>query len=537
MSTLAGNLPIGRVMLKVLLVHPRIPALQNAADLLRQAGVGVVQLEDPAEALQILGFHGRSVDLAVIHREGPGGRGNPGLAGVDAILSDPEQKDLPIVLTSSLWGDAEAVAHQKTPQGVNAYLGPEFSGEQVIGMIGEVLDLKIVPMNVVSPAPVLAPAVVTAPVSEPPSIQLQEVSQLLDLSHQVARPQMTGTFVLESPDVPPAAPPTATRIQVVEPVVTPPPVETKFEVVAPEPALSFETVAENLPDAPQFEPEPELEQVEGESEPESEVEFEVPEVPQPSGLGWAGIAVSAGESWSPGGATSQVASSPDDQTLKQYLSLREQDVAALASQLKLAKSQIQQLEEQLRLERARSIELSHSVEGYRRELGEKGSERSTLEDRHQAELAELRFQLKVKADRVRLLELQVKENTEETERLQERVRVDIRRVRVREKELENRLEVLRKDSEALLAARETKLVELKRKIDLLEFNMDLLQTQNAKEKEVSRKLREQLGRVAQAVRIAGGLLQPGGTTPADPVSGGSSESESERAKGPGIKIA
>jgi hypothetical protein len=97
------------------------------------------------------------------------------------------------------------------------------------------------------------------------------------------------------------------------------------------------------------------------------------------------------------------------------------------------------------------------------------------------------------------------------ERIKERVRVDIRKIRVREKELENRLEIMKKDSEVLMGARESKIVELKRKLDLLEFNMDLLQDQYAREKESSATLRERLAKAAQVVRVAGGLLDnPGG---------------------------
>jgi hypothetical protein len=67
---------------------------------------------------------------------------------------------------------------------------------------------------------------------------------------------------------------------------------------------------------------------------------------------------------------------------------------------------------------------------------------------------------------------------------------------------------VKKDSEALLAARENKMIELKRKLDLLEFNMDLLQDQYTREKDTSALLRERLSKAAQVVRVAGGLLGP-----------------------------
>ena len=124
----------------------------------------------------------------------------------------------------------------------------------------------------------------------------------------------------------------------------------------------------------------------------------------------------------------------------------------------------------------------------------------------QAELEELKFQNKAKSDRARIMEMQVREASDEIERLKERVRTDIRKIRVRERELENRLEIMKKDSEALIAAREQKIIELKRKVDLLEFNMDLLQDQYTREKENTGVLRERLAKAAKMVRVAGGLL-------------------------------
>ena len=119
---------------------------------------------------------------------------------------------------------------------------------------------------------------------------------------------------------------------------------------------------------------------------------------------------------------------------------------------------------------------------------------------------DLDVQLKEKNDKIRLIEAKLHRAVEEVERIKERVRVDIRRIRVREKELESQLEVLKKDSSALLAARDDKILELKRKLDLLEFNMELVQEQFSKERDASDQLRQRLKDAASAMRQAGGYL-------------------------------
>jgi hypothetical protein len=213
-----------------------------------------------------------------------------------------------------------------------------------------------------------------------------------------------------------------------------------------------------------------------------------------------------GDAVVPGGA----AHSPDVETLKKYLMLREQDVAVLSSQLRSSQEQIKTLESNVREEKGRNSELNHLAGERERKINEFEREKRQALESLQAEVAELKFQLKTRSDKARVLETQVREATEEMERLKERVRQDIRKIRVREKELENRLEIVKKDSEALMSARENKIIELKRKLDLLEFNMDLLQDQHAREKDNSTKLRERLAKAAQVVRVAGGLISGDG---------------------------
>ncbi len=204
----------------------------------------------------------------------------------------------------------------------------------------------------------------------------------------------------------------------------------------------------------------------------------------------------------PGGASE----APDSETLKKYLMLREQDVAALSAQLRTAHEQIAALEEGLRAERARASELSHLFGVQESRIKDLERDKELTIEGCQEELQDLRFQLKAKTDKARLIEAKLQDATAEMERLKERVRTDIRKIRVREKELENRLEIMKKDAEALIASRENKIIELKRKLDTLEFNMDLLQDKYVKERENSAQLRERLAKAAQAFRAAGGLL-------------------------------
>ncbi len=206
----------------------------------------------------------------------------------------------------------------------------------------------------------------------------------------------------------------------------------------------------------------------------------------------------------PGGA----ATAPDVETLKKYLYLREQDVTALSAQLRQAREQIGSLETQLRHEKGVTSEFAHLAQEQDRRISGFDHEKAVALELAQKEIDELKFEMKRRTEKIRVMELQVKDATDATERLKERVRSDIRKIRTREKELENRLEIMKKDSEALLGSREQKIIELKRKLDLMEFNTDLLQEQLERERGLGQALRDKLAKAAQIVRVAGGLLSP-----------------------------
>ena len=196
----------------------------------------------------------------------------------------------------------------------------------------------------------------------------------------------------------------------------------------------------------------------------------------------------------------------DLETMKNYLALREQDVMVLTGQMRSAQERVKQLEDLLKVERSRSAELNQMVQKQDQQIKSFERDKQVEHEVMLNQIEDLNNQLRDKSDKVRAIETKLRITSEEVGRVKERVRVDIRRIRVREKELENQLEILKKDSAALLLARDEKVLELKRKIDLLEFNMELVQEQYNKERNASEQLRQKLKEAAGVMKRAGGLL-------------------------------
>jgi hypothetical protein len=196
----------------------------------------------------------------------------------------------------------------------------------------------------------------------------------------------------------------------------------------------------------------------------------------------------------------------DLETLRSYLALREQDVAVLSGQMRSSQERLQQLEMLLKVEKARGAELSHLVSKQEQKIKSYDQEKQVELEVLELQIADLDQQLKERTEKTRTIETKLRLTVEEVNKVKDRVRVDIRRIRVREKELEGNLEILKKDSSALLQARDEKILELKRKIDLLEFNMELIQEQFSKEKQSATDLKTKLKDASLVMKQASGLL-------------------------------
>ncbi len=202
--------------------------------------------------------------------------------------------------------------------------------------------------------------------------------------------------------------------------------------------------------------------------------------------------------------------SEDVETLKKYLTMREQDVSVLTAQLTYAKEELDKGENTIKRLSMENEDLYHQINDLKKRVETQDQELQHAGKSREGEVEQLRFEVKTKIDRIKFVEDRLNDSAQQYEKLKERVRLDIRKIRVREKELESKLEILKKDSETLIGARENKILELKRKIDLLEFNYDTLQDKNDMEKQNVVKANEKIDRVLKVLKLALGVIEAEG---------------------------
>ena len=198
-----------------------------------------------------------------------------------------------------------------------------------------------------------------------------------------------------------------------------------------------------------------------------------------------------------------------------------QDIDVLRKYLRIVEEQLEISEvnkEELSLENSRlqnenkeMIVQNHELEHKRAELTKKirslEDEIIRKEKEYQKELEQLELAGKVATEKLRGLEERLNDANEKNENLRVRVRKDIRKIRENERDLEARLELLRKDSQTLMQARDQKVLELQRKIDALEFDLDQVQDGRVQAQMESERYLGKLSRVARALQIGISMIE------------------------------
>ena len=158
------------------------------------------------------------------------------------------------------------------------------------------------------------------------------------------------------------------------------------------------------------------------------------------------------------------------------------------------------------LEELRGSKERNSV-SVKAELDEKKIEISILRKRYVQQIEDMKVQLDISNEKKEILSEKNKQFESEYEHLNRKVRVDFNKVKSRENELEGKLEMLRSDADLQIRNRDQKILELKRKIDTLEFDNESIQTKGQKIVNNKFELEGKMEKVIQTLRSAIGELE------------------------------
>ncbi len=143
----------------------------------------------------------------------------------------------------------------------------------------------------------------------------------------------------------------------------------------------------------------------------------------------------------------------------------------------------------------------------RAELDEKKIELSIVRKKLNEDISDLKDRLRLEEERRLILEEKNRILREEVDKASQKNRIDVRKVQMHERELEQRLELLKADAETQIRNRDLKILELKRKIDGMEFDMESIQTQEKRTVESRFELEDKLEKAIKTLRGAISVLE------------------------------
>lgn len=143
----------------------------------------------------------------------------------------------------------------------------------------------------------------------------------------------------------------------------------------------------------------------------------------------------------------------------------------------------------------------------RAELDEKKIELSIIRKKMTDEISDLKDRMKIQEERKLILEEKNRVLLQELDKAGQRNRMDVKKVQMRERELEQRLELLKSDAETQIRHRDLKILELKRKIDAMEFDMESITTQEKRSVESRFELEDKLDKAIKTLRSAITVLE------------------------------
>ncbi|MFH1223597.1 MAG: hypothetical protein V1647_04570 [Pseudomonadota bacterium] len=149
------------------------------------------------------------------------------------------------------------------------------------------------------------------------------------------------------------------------------------------------------------------------------------------------------------------------------------------------------------------------IEEYRERIGKLDSEnRKIIAELSSAE-GNVRMDFEAQLNKAAVIEEKYNTLAQNHEEMKAKVRKDIQKIRMREKELANKLDMIKNDSETLLAAKDHKILQLKQHIDNLEFEIESLKEKVTTFQDLAKENEEKAERVIKALRLSTSLLETG----------------------------
>jgi len=198
-----------------------------------------------------------------------------------------------------------------------------------------------------------------------------------------------------------------------------------------------------------------------------------------------------------------------DQTeiLRRYLALKESEVRDLRDQHQQYHSFVSKLSSELEKANLRIRDLLTDMETLRSTEDAIRRELRSFKSQHDEEVLKLKSDYEERLKKGGQYESQVEDLIKKRDQWRERVKEELKRIKLKERELENRSELLKRDMQALLDSKDKHALELKRKNDALELEMESLEEKLLQSSRKIGSVESKKRRLIETMKLAQNLLE------------------------------
>lgn len=180
--------------------------------------------------------------------------------------------------------------------------------------------------------------------------------------------------------------------------------------------------------------------------------------------------------------------------------LNTEDSMRFQATIRALREEREEMLQQIKNLKGDSKELEQDNLTLKANLDEAKIEITILRKRHMVEIEDLKYRASLSEEKKAMADEKAKQADMRREKLEQKVRIDFNQVKQREKELESKLELLSMDVDSQVQSRDQKILELRRKIDALEFNMENASIKEQKSMDDKRKLEDRLNKIMKTLR-------------------------------------
>lgn len=183
--------------------------------------------------------------------------------------------------------------------------------------------------------------------------------------------------------------------------------------------------------------------------------------------------------------------------------------AALAQSesLRIAQNRLLEFEQEIERLRQQNEELAAAGETLRRRTDELLAQNHKRESDYENAVSTFEQEKQILTASKEAVQRELELSRRKGDELELRISTNIQKIRVRERELENRLELLKMESAALIRSKDEMILELKRNIDQLNLELNNYRTKNQELNRQTTDKQEMLRRTVKALRLALSMLE------------------------------